>query len=92
MPYRNDWVPNEVFLAHKNVVIYHAYKDDDFAHRLVYWYCLGPDDNEYESFDIRELQSWSAYCSHEDILKTAIESGEIQKLKTCKYNGDNDDE
>jgi hypothetical protein len=75
MPY--IWTEPAEILTHKDVTVYHVYKDD-FWDRGVYqfFYRTGVTEEE-SSFDIRDLECYQEGAEHTDILKLAIESGEI---------------
>lgn len=55
MPYKEEWVPPELFMTHNGVNVFHAYKDGSFDDRLDYWYTLDAQDNG-SNFDVRDLQ------------------------------------
>ena len=69
-----SWVEPEVFVEHKGLTVYHAYKDDT-DQRLEYSYQtdLG-EDSEYE-FNVMDLPCYDDELSHEEIIKKAIDDG-----------------
>lgn len=74
------WIDPEVFIKHKCVTIYHVYRNDDIDQgRRKFWYTTDPYGGECNdcSFDIRELKSYSPEKSHEQIIREAIDIGEI---------------
>ena len=58
MPYKSEWVENELFLEHKGKKVFHAYEENDFDRRFHFWFTTDPasdsHDDEYE-FDVREF-------------------------------------
>jgi len=79
------WVPNEVALEHNGVKIYHIYKNDDYeAGARMYWFGLdeyGSDDSdensEHIAFDVRNLSTYEHGKDIYDVLREAIEKGDI---------------
>ena len=71
------WTPPEEFLTHKDVTIYHVYKDDDMDQGARdFWYTTcesGGEGSEYE-FDVRELPDYDE-ADHAGTVKAAIEAG-----------------
>ena len=81
-----EWVPNELALKYQGVSIYHIYKDDDNGQGVrEYWFGLdeyGSDndtveDGEHIVFDVRDLPSYDSNLDIEDVLRKAIDNGEI---------------
>jgi len=75
MPY--IWTEPAIVLEHQGVSVYNVYKDG-------YWECgcrefLYTTDitEQAKYFDIRDLPSFQYDVDHDDILKWAIERGEI---------------
>ena len=71
------WVEPELFLEHKEVRVYHVYKDDDMSQgtrTYYYGYTIHCSENE-DSFDIRYLSNYKKGVSHGDILTEAIDQG-----------------
>lgn len=54
MPIKETYVPREIVLVHKGIAVYHCYKDNNFNHRLDYYFTFSLDDDA-EEFDVREL-------------------------------------
>ena len=80
MPYRTEWESPERAVVHNGVTVYHVYKNNEFdSGTLEHWYTLDEydDDETDSSFDVRELKAFSPDLSHEDVLRAAIESGEL---------------
>lgn len=74
MPY--TWVAAETFLCYRGVYVYHCYKNDQTdSCRYEYHYTL--DASEESDFDIRDLQAYDHTKRHQEILKAAIDSGEL---------------
>lgn len=57
MPTKTEWVEPELFVAHKDVRVFHTYKDDDFDNGPSdYWFTLSNESDEPKHhFDVREL-------------------------------------
>lgn len=57
MPYKEVWLPPEVFLEHKGVKVYHVYKNNDADQGIRhFWYGLSPQcSDEGNSFDVRDV-------------------------------------
>ena len=81
MPYTIVWEPNDIFLEHGGIRIFHTYKNDE-DEVLTYWYGTSSesmDGDDDTTFDIRELPTWGAidelntlyeaYCSKKEWLK-----------------------
>jgi hypothetical protein len=59
MPFTSEWVPPEIFLTHKGVIVYHAYKDNDLSNgKATYWYTMSEREEQEHEFDVRELPTW----------------------------------
>lgn len=59
MPY--TWIEPEVALEHKDVKVYHTYKDDFLDQGAnTYWFVMDPTESEDEWFDVRDLPTWEA--------------------------------
>jgi len=69
MPWKNEWVPPEVFLKHREIKVYHVYADDDWDQGpRTYHFTLSeecgetvcdcPKDDCVNVFDVRELPTW----------------------------------
>lgn len=59
MPFTSEWIPPEIFLTHKDVIVYHAYKDNEFSNgRSNYWFTMSQKDEVDNEFDVRELPTW----------------------------------
>jgi hypothetical protein len=60
MPYTTVWEPNDLFLEHGGIRIFHTYKNDE-EEVLTYWYGTSSesmDCDDETTFDIRELPTW----------------------------------
>ena len=80
------WIPNELALKYKDVFIYHIYKDDDNDQGIREYYFgldeFGSDEgtDEYSGhivFDVRDLPSYDPDLDIKDVLRKAIDNGEI---------------
>jgi hypothetical protein len=82
MPYKTSQVDAEMFLCYNGVEVHHCYTDDDVEQPLrEYHYVLNAELNEDESFDIRDLSTWSEDKSKHQVLKQAIDKGELKPYK-----------
>jgi len=77
------WQDPEVAFVHRGVPIYRTYKDDDINHPMIYWYSFFP---EYDAptFDVRMLPYHNVKGSYEEIIRVAIEKGDLPIPETCK--------
>lgn len=77
------WTEPEVACEHNGVVVYHTYKDQDISQSRQYWYTLDQTEDEENEFDIRDLDAWMNVAGedHIEILKAAIESGELKMVE-----------
>ncbi|MDR3715848.1 MAG: hypothetical protein P4L51_23790 [Puia sp.] len=90
MPYREIWIPNELFLEHNGVCIYLTYKNDE-QEVLDYHFGTASDtkvSNDDETlFDIRDLSNWPGETqgANMDILirSVLIEAIELGLLNDC---------
>jgi len=80
MPYTTVWEPNDLFLEHGDIRIFHTYKDDE-EQIHIYWYGTSSesmDGDDDTTFDVRELPTWAPvdeldtlyeeYCSKKESL------------------------
>lgn len=75
------WVEPELFITHNGVSVYHTYKDGNMdAGRLECHYTTDICEEYSYEFDIRDLPSYQPETEHAEIIKSAIEMGEIKKL------------
>lgn len=78
MPYR--WTEPEVAVEHKGTTVYHTYKDE---YASTYWYTLDEVDDDWEggsALDVRDLKAYDPGLTHEQVLRAAIETGELEEL------------
>jgi hypothetical protein len=79
MPYTSEWVPPEIFLTHKDVTVYHSYKDNDLSNgRARYWYTMSQQEEQDHEFDVRELATWNP------LLKKLLKKIKRPKLLTVE--------
>jgi hypothetical protein len=79
MPFTSEWVPPEIFLTHKGVTVYHAYKDNDLCNgRSNYWFTMSEKDEVDHQFDVRELPTWKP------LLKKVEETVKRPKLMSAE--------
>jgi hypothetical protein len=91
MPYRTEWVDPEKALEHNGVVIYVGYDEQEEDHPLSYWFSVDKM-GEYQ-FDVRDLATKGDSETPEgrlDILRRAIEAGELPAIKG--YEPEEDEE
>lgn len=79
MPYKKIYKPKEVFLDYDGITIYHCYKDNNFDQKLEGWYSLVEEDfaGDKGEFAIGELSTYEPYKEPEDVIKQAIDMGEL---------------
>jgi hypothetical protein len=77
MPYVTEWVPAEIALEYNGFTVYHAYEEEDFNDRFVYWFTGEAFESSPDCFDVREF---SKNSEPKEALKEMIDSGEYQKL------------
>ena len=81
MPTVWKWVPPDLFLEHKGVKIYHAYKNDEYEDPFHYWFSTTAErDLESEcDFDVRGLDWFDEEkvdrMDDQDAIKEAIRRG-----------------
>jgi hypothetical protein len=75
MPMNSEWVMPEVFLVHKEVTVYHTYKEDDVSQGVnMFWYTLDPYSDEGH-FDARDLPDGTFHEECRVIVVSAIDAG-----------------
>jgi len=73
------WVDPELFISHNGVPVYHTYIDRNMdAGRLEYHYTTDICEEPSHEFDVRDLPSYRPETEHAEIIKSAIEMGEIK--------------
>jgi len=78
MPY--IWTEPEIAIEHNGVTIYHVYKNgfmDSGRYECLYTTDVTEND---AAFDIRDLQNYDTQLESIEILKKAIDSGELMPL------------
>lgn len=76
MPY--VWVEPNLFLEYMGVCVYHAYKNDMMDNGCLEFHYTTEITNTGENdFDIRDLSCYNNKMDHVEILKLAIECGEL---------------
>ena len=56
MPYKQEWVPADMFTRHNGVGIYHTYKNDEIENGAnTYWFVTDPYATIDDAFDVRDL-------------------------------------
>lgn len=97
MPYRQEYVPAEVFLEYKGVKIYHVYKNNDVdCLARIYWFDDQEDSDDDGGFDIRALAKNLGDVSlnpetvegRRVILRAAIDAGLIEAGDELEEEGD----
>ncbi len=75
------WIQPDLFLRHQGVAVYHVYRHDEYEQGpREYWFTTdkhGGDYNDPCSFDVRELSSYAREKTHEQIIREAIDAGEL---------------
>ena len=84
MPYQSNWVPAEVVLEYKGIVVKRVYDTGDIDYPMNYHYKAMLEDDWDEEvdedegwFDVRELNTFSAHLSHEEVMKLAVDEGSL---------------
>lgn len=77
----SGWIDPEQFLRHQGIGVYYVYRHDDYDEG-VREYCYttdmyGGDCDDPCSFDVRELSSYAREKTHEQIIREAIDAGEL---------------
>jgi hypothetical protein len=93
MPYIYEWVEPDLFLEHKEVEVYHSYRNDDYGNGpWEYWFQVqltddteGTTEDDMHEFDVRDLDAWkviSRRCRVEpkQAIRKAIDKGGRQEL------------
>ena len=84
MPY--IWRDPDKFIAHHGVNVYHVYRNDQISGgRRSYLFTTdinGGDSDDPHAFDIRDLKSYDSSKDLDEIIKLAIENGEIKVCTT----------
>jgi len=77
-----DWVAAEKFLTHRDVTVYHVYKNDEIAQGpRTYWYGWREDScDERDSFDVRELPNTNHHntetnAGRKALIRESIDAG-----------------
>ena len=79
MPYYTSWSPPDLVIdLGDGECVYHAYKDQDFDHRLEYWYTTDPDEDSRFEFDVRELSCYDPTLTHKAMIEEAHKRGELK--------------
>lgn len=78
MPYKLNYVPAEVALEHKGVLIYHAYNGGDIGEPLHYWFARNAEDSHPDLFDARLLPTYEAGKDVLNAICLAIDRGLIK--------------
>ena len=81
MPYKTEWVNNDLAIEHNGVKVYHTYKDDEYDNGLMQcWFLLEEDGMNEDSFDVRDIARALDNPPEEpvDILRQAIDEGVIK--------------
>ena len=84
MPFQSNWVPAEVVLEYKGIVVKRVYNAWDIDYPMVYHYkAMLEDDWDEEAdegegwFDVRELNTFSTDLDHSEVMKLAIDEGSL---------------
>lgn len=80
MPYKSEWCEPERVLGYKGISIYRTYLNEDAARPSKYVYSCDLKEN-LDTFDIRDLTTYNDKISHQEVLRRAIDIGEINTKK-----------
>lgn len=95
MPYISEWKPNEVFLTHNGIHIFHTYSNDI---DVVRDYCFGTasdthDEGDETNFDVRDLSTWKEPEDGRDFdvarrsaITAAIDGGHLDEYIAAAEN------
>jgi hypothetical protein len=89
MPYYHTWTDPEVVVEHKDVKIYVAYNEQELDEPMMFWFTV--DRMGEFRFDIRDLETKGNVETVEerlDILRLAIEAGELPAIAGYDYRKD----
>lgn len=89
------WIQPDLFLRYQGVAVYHVYRNDDYEQGpREYWFTTdkhGGDCDDPCSFDVRELSSYAREKTHEQIIREAIDAGDLP-LAESLYKESSEDE
>ena len=78
------WIEPEVFLKHRGVTVYHAYKDQGIVgspcKTLGYSYTTDPLEQEGGGFDVRKLTTWDPILLNSIAEETAMKFAIMQAI------------
>lgn len=81
MPYVTTRVEPEEVLRHNDVTVYYTYyytyKDEEAGDRTKYWFTTDITEHPENEFDIRSLSSYADGKDFTEILREAIDKGEV---------------
>ena len=84
MPFQSNWVPAEVVLEYKGIVVKRVYDTGDIDYPMTYHYKAMLEDDWDEEvdedegwFDVRELNTFSTDLDHSEVMKLAIDEGSL---------------
>ena len=91
MPYVSRWEPAKLHLKYKGVRLYCVYEDDEVDHIMFGFFSLNPnnscsDNDLIDAWDLKaaatlvEDKSRTSLVTVEDVLKLAIDTGEIKPI------------
>jgi hypothetical protein len=75
MPY--IWTEPTEVLTHEGVTVYHVYRNGFWDQGAYEFHYTADITESADSFDIRDLESYKEGMEHSEVLKLAIERGEI---------------
>ena len=86
MPYQTIYVNAEIAAQANNITVYKTYKNNDIENPYNRWYSTEINQCDYDGesdawIDIESLSTYKKDTNHSDILKAAIEKGEIIQTK-----------
>ena len=78
MPYISEWVPNELFLEHNGVRIFHTYRNDEGEIRKYNFGTASDTTDEYDdtNFYVRDLPAWRE-PDHPPYINHSLDSEDV---------------
>lgn len=89
MPYEYKWIEPEVAVHHRDITVFHTYRDNEADQRMSFWFVIDTDDlceieDSSNYFDVRTLPEWTPAPSYAEtdehilsVLRQAIENGTL---------------
>lgn len=74
----DTYIPPDEYVEHKGIIVYHTYVDGDYNNPMEYWFTTDVNESQENEFDIRDLKCFNEDDDFKEIIKKAIDTGEIQ--------------